>query len=153
MSSLNASTAGWRLLLMWLVVTMSGGCSQSPAEEVITANVTSLAEAIRSKDANSALELLHDNFVSEKGHNKDWVKRTLLLHTLRHDSTQVVLSNISVELKDPATATADFHALATGGKGLIPDQGGAYRLHTEWRKDGNDWLLIHAKWKKALAPQ
>lgn len=149
----NTSAVRYRLLLIWLLATLCSGCSQSPAEEVITANVNALAEAIRSKKADAAVALFHDNFVSEKGHNKDWVKRTLLLHTLRHDSIQIVLTNIKVELKDPATATADFHALATGGKGLIPDQGGAYRLHTEWRKDGSDWLLIHAKWKKALAPQ
>lgn len=139
------------LLLMFWQASLLSGCSQSPTEDVVKANINSLAEAIRSKDADTALEVFHDNFVSDKGHNKDWVKRTLLLYTLRHDKIQLVLSNISVTVADPATASAEFHVLATGGRGLIPDQGGAYRVYTEWRQDGGDWLLVYAKWKKALA--
>lgn len=139
----------WFTLLFsgWLLMT---ACSDSPDEEVIKTHVKALAEAIETKNTETAVDFFHDNFVTEKGQDKKWVQRTMLLHTIRHDKIQLVLSNISVEKLDPTTARASFHALATGGKGLIPDQGSAYRIETEWRKEGSDWQLIFAKWKKAL---
>ena len=140
------------LLSMLVMTAFMGGCSESPAEEIIKENVEALAEAIETKQADTALDFFHENFVSEKGQNKEWIKRTLLLHTIRHDQISLILSNISVELVDPGTAKAVFHVLATGGRGIIPDDGGAYRVETEWRNTGGDWQLVFARWKKALEP-
>ncbi|MDX1692248.1 MAG: nuclear transport factor 2 family protein [Ketobacteraceae bacterium] len=139
-----------KLLVCYLILP---GCSQSPDEEVIKANVEALAEAIESKQTDTAVDFFHDNFVTDKGQDKEWIQRTMLLHTIRHDTIQLLLTNISVELLDEATARASFHVIATGGRGLIPEQGQAYRMETEWRKEGSDWALVFAKWKKALDAQ
>lgn len=139
-------------LCRWLVsfaVLLLAGCSDSPVEEVIKTNIDNLAAAIEEKRPDDALDLIHDNFVSEKGQDKQWVKRTLIFHTIRHANIDLLLTNISVEQKDQQTATAEFHAIATGGQGLFPDEGSAYKVTTEWRLDG-DWQLVYAKWKKAL---
>ena len=156
MNRLKTGTALPAVMLLisnLLIASLLGGCSDSPAEEVIKNHVESLAEAIETKQADTALDFFHENFVSEKGQNKEWVKRTMLIHTIRHDEIGLILSNISVELLDPGTARASFHVIATGGRGIIPDDGGAYRVETEWRDDGGDWQLVFAKWKKALQPQ
>ena len=144
--TLKTLWAGALVFASWFMT----GCSESPAEDVIKSHVKALAEAIETKQTESAVDFFHDNFVTEKGQDKQWVQRTMLLHTIRHDKIQLVLSNISVELLDTHTSRAVFHVLATGGRGLIPDQGSAYRMETEWRLEGGDWQLVFAKWKKAL---
>lgn len=141
----------WLPALLAVVILLQG-CSDTPAQEQIKAHINQLADAIETKQPDEALALIHENFVSEKGQDKKWVKRTLLIHTIRHDKIQLVLSNIHVELKDPQTALATFHVIATGGKGLIPDQGSAYKMHTEWRTDSGDWRLVYTKWDKLMQP-
>lgn len=44
-------------------------------------------------------------------------------------------------------AVASFRALATGGTGLLPDEGRFWRVETGWRRDGDDWMLISAEWE------
>ena len=139
-------------LLLSALLLINGGCGDSPAEQVVKENISELATAIENKKTSQAVDFFHENFVTEKGQDKQWVERTMLLHTIRHANIQLLLSNISVELLDATTARASFHVIATGGQGLIPDEGSAYRMETEWREKGGDWYLVFAKWKKALGP-
>lgn len=132
-----------------LALVLTGGCSQTPTEEAIRNNLEALETRIEEKKTAGALELFHSNFNTAKNFDKDWVKRTLLFHQVRHQNIEIVVTNVVVEPKDDYTAIARFNAVATGGQGLIPDQGALYKIETEWRKEGSDWLLIYAKWERS----
>ena len=124
------------------------GCSESPKEQIIRENLEKLEAAIEDKEPIKALGFIHPNFTSDKGADREWIKRTMALYSLRHDQINIIISNVLISAKDPHTMLAEFHALTTGGKGLLPEQGGLYQVHTQWRKEDGDWKLVYAKWKR-----
>lgn len=141
-----------KCLAFFLMATLSvGGCSKSPTEDIIQKNIEAIETHIEKKQTGDSLALFHDNFNSSKGYDKNWVKRTLLLHQMRHQNIEIVISNVEVIVKDEYTAYANLHALATGGQGLLPTQGAIYKVETEWRNEDGDWLLVHSQWEKSLA--
>lgn len=139
-------------VLLSLVLVLIYGCEKPPIEQELEKNILELEQAIEDKDPSAVLDHIHKDFIGEKGQDKKWVQRTLAFHTLRNHQIEIVISNIKITVKDPHTAIGSFNALATGGHGLLPERGAIYQVELEWRKEGGDWKIVYAKWKKNLAP-
>lgn len=124
------------------------GCEDpSQPEHMITDNITRLEEGIENKDADQVLDLLHDNFGTQSGDDKLWVKRVLALYMLKYNNIEIVTSNMTVEINSD-NATANFSVLVTGGEGLLPEQGALYKVEMDWRIQDKKWLLIYTNWSQ-----
>ena len=134
----------WYVLLCLLPLACSD--SRTP-EHIIIQNLEHLESGIEEKDPDQVLDPLHPNFGTRSGHDRLWIKRTLAFYMLKHTNIEIVASALAIEM-EADVAHARFNALVTGGEGLIPQQGAVYQVHTEWRLEGTDWLLVFADWER-----
>lgn len=122
--------------------------SPPPDEERIRARIASMQAALEEGSARTFMAPVADDFSAATG-NLDRRSARLLLRRemLAHEKLNARLFDLEIELQGEDRATATMHAVTTGGSGLIPDTGRWYRVTTGWRRDGDDWMLISARWE------
>lgn len=137
----------WFLVVLLLVMLL--GCSEpESAEAMVATKIEQIQQGIESKSADDVLDNIYDQFGTAKGQDKQWIKRTLAFYMLRHQAINTVITSIQVEVESIDSAKAQFNALLTGGEGLIPQRGALYRVQTDWRIEGGEWVLVYADWEK-----
>ncbi|MFZ5600936.1 MAG: hypothetical protein ACOY7J_00660 [Pseudomonadota bacterium] len=131
------------LRLLALLVVLCGlmaACSKNPDEARLLQRLDALETALQEKQADAVLDLLTDRFTTGRGETRDDVKRLLLLHFFRNRNIGVVRSQTDVTLDeaDPVQASIHFHALVTGGEGLLPERGRQFRVESHWLFEKGD---------------
>lgn len=110
-----------------------------------------MTAAIEGGDIEDFMDPVADDFLAGDGRID---RRALGLlarrERLARSSVRVRRFDTEVEIVRPGRATATFRALATGGTGLLPDEGQLWRVETGWRLDDDRWRLIAARWEPAL---
>lgn len=66
---------------------------------------------------------------------------------LAREAIGITRLDTRVRIIGDTRAVASFRALATGGSGLLPDEGRFWTVETGWRRDGDEWMLISAEWE------
>lgn len=146
----------WGLALLMpapLILALSlSGCSTPPDEQLITSHIEAIAANIMQKKRDATLENISDSFSGKHMNTKKDVQRMLMLSFLKYKQISIILTNIRVTIDNIYTdqAEATFNAIATSSAGLIPDEGQAYRVTTQWEKIDDDWFLRKATWKRAF---
>ncbi len=128
------------------------GCGEAPDHETrILQHIERMIEAIESGDIGDFMAPIADDFLAADGRID---RRALALmarrERLARDAVRVRRVDTRVELVGEQRARASFNALATGGSGLLPDEGRLWRVETGWRLDAGRWRLISARWEPAL---
>ena len=77
-------------------------------------------------------------------------QRFMIMQWNQHNRLHAQLFPIEVRELGPGMASAEFNALITGGRGLIPDSGQIYSIRTRWIEDDGEWLLVSADWEHAI---
>lgn len=142
-------------LLVALLVALCGclvACSENPDETRLLQRLDALETALQEKQADTALDLLTDRFSTGRGETRDDIRRLLLLHFFRNRNIGVVRSQTEVTLDeaDSGQASIRFHALVTGGEGLLPDRGRQFRVESHWLFEEGDWYLDRLEWQPLL---
>jgi hypothetical protein len=136
------------IVLLLLALT---ACSRPPAEEQIRNTLDEMSEAIAQGDVSAFLDPVAEDFAGDTWQLDKRGARLLLMREMRaHEQLRARLIDIQIELASADRATATFQAVLTGGTGLLPDDGGWYRVETGWRLDGADWTLINAQWERVI---
>src|SRR6056297_182328 len=121
------------LLILFLV---SACGAPPPAEQQILDTLAGMESALEAGDVGAFLDPIADDFIAE---NRALDRRALALLVRRErmarDRIAVTRVEPSVELHGETRATARFRALATGGTGLLPDEGQLWAIETGWRLD------------------
>ncbi|MFW5816118.1 MAG: hypothetical protein ACOCVP_04610 [Wenzhouxiangella sp.] len=126
-----------------------GGCARAPVEEQIRHKLQAMATAVEEGEVRDFMAPLADDFAADTWQLDRRGARLLLNRELRaRERIRVRLLDIEVEPASEQRASARFHAVLTGGSGLIPSEGSWYRVSTGWRLDGSDWVLINASWER-----
>jgi len=134
-----------------LVLSLLVACSRPPAEEQIRAKLADMTEAVDEGDVSAFLAPIADDFAGDTWQLDRRGARLLLMRELRaHEQLRARLVDVQIEFPATDRATASFQAVLTGGSGLLPDDGGWYRVETGWRLDGSDWTLINAGWERVI---
>lgn len=138
--------------LFCLAVTLAA-CGPAPDDEAqIERTLATMIEALEQGDVSDFMALVADDFVAVNG-RLDRRSLGLLVRRerLARDAISVQRLDTRIEVfvheGSSARAVASFRALATGGTGLLPDEGRFWSVETGWRRDGDDWRLISAEWK------
>src|SRR6056297_81835 len=111
-----------------------------------------MIEALEQGDVSDFMAPVADDFIAVNGRLD---RRALGLlarrERLAREAVSIQRLDTRIEIFAPdggaARAIASFRALATGGTGLLPDEGRFWRVETGWRRDGDDWMLISAEWE------
>jgi len=139
---------GARFAAMILGALMLAACApEPPSEEQIRHQISAMQAALAEGDAGDFMAPVAEDFTAAS-RNLDRRAARLLLRRemLAHQQLKARLFDIEVELQGSDRATATLHVVTTGGSGLIPDTGAWYRVTTGWRLDGDEWMLISARW-------
>jgi len=141
----------WALTLLTFALSLSG-CSTPPDEQLISSHIEAIAANIKQKKLDATLDKISDSYSGKHMNSKKDVKRMLMLSFLKYKHISIILTNIRVTVDNIYTnqAEATFNAIATSSTGLIPDEGQAYRVTTQWEKIDDDWFLRKATWKRAF---
>ena len=125
-----------------------GACHRTPDEQQVRQAIADAAVAARGNDTDGVLAAVSDDFTGNDGEfDRHALRQMLVLRTLRHDSTGVLIGPVSIE-RQGDRLIAGFTLTLTGGKAgsLLPDQADVYRMTTAWRRDGGHWRCYSANW-------
>lgn len=149
--AIKGSIAGLPLALV-MVMVMLVACGSAPEpEQQIRHRLASMIEALEEGDVGEFMDPIADDFVAgDRALDRRALGLLVRRERMARDSIRVRRVNTRVELHGEQRATATFQALATGGSGLIPDEGRMWDIETGWRLDGDDWMLISASWSRGI---
>ncbi|MBY6203305.1 hypothetical protein [Halomonas denitrificans] len=132
---------------------LATGCgSPPPAEERIFAIIGEMEVALERGEVDDFMDPVADDFIAgNRGLDRRMLGLLVRRERMARERIAVSRFDTDVVLRGEDRATATFTALATGGSGLLPDEGRLWRIDTGWRLDDGDWRLIHAEWRPAGA--
>ena len=135
----------WLATLIMLLV----GCAPEVDDQAqILETIDAMTEAVERGDVDDFMTPVADDFAAANGRlDRRALGLLVRRERLARDSIRVRRVDTDVELVGEARAVASFRALATGGSGLLPDEGRLWQVETGWRRDGDDWELISAEWE------
>jgi ketosteroid isomerase-like protein len=140
-----------RPLLSLVALLVLAGCARPAAEEQIRRTLQDMAQAAGEGDVGAFMAPVADDFAADTWQLDQRGARLLLIRETRaRERIRVRLLDIEIEPASADRASARFHAVLTGGSGLVPDEGSWYRVTTGWRRDGADWELINASWDRVV---
>ncbi len=135
----------------WLaaMLLLLAGCGPELDDETrILRTLDAMTEAVEQGDVDDFMTPVADDFVAVNGRlDRRALGLLVRRERLARDSIRVRRVDTQVELVGDSRAVASFRALATGGSGLLPDEGRFWRVETGWRREGDDWTLISAEWE------
>ena len=124
-------------------------CSRPPPEEALRTTIAAMEAAAEARDADALEAFLAEDFVGPGGMDRDRFRRTAALLWLRSRTIGVTLGPLDVQVAGEH-ARVEFTAATRGGEGLLPDNANVYSVHTAWRLEDGDWVLISADWEPTL---
>ena len=143
-----ANEAGRGAGLAALVLLLCGCGPELDDEARILHIIDAMTEAVEQGDVANFMAPVADDFVAVNGRlDRRALGLLVRRERLARDSVRVRRVDTEVELVGQSRAVASFRALATGGSGLLPDEGRFWRVETGWRRDGDEWKLISAAWE------
>lgn len=147
-----ASEALRALGLGWLALSLSACGPQLDDKARIEQNLAAMTQALEQGDISDFMAPVADDFVAVNG-RLDRRALGLLVRRERLAREAISIQRLDTRIEIFAgddiapRGVASFRALATGGTGLLPDEGRFWKVETGWRRDGGDWRLISAEWQ------
>ena len=134
-------------LLLVLAMLSSCGGDVSDPEEQVRAWVRAMHEAAEEKERNDIVAGISPAYIDARGNSRDDIDKLLRVYFFRQN-TVTLLSNIDEVKVIGGTAAEVSIAVGMAGTnnsalGISAD---AYRFELELELDGDDWLLISARW-------
>ena len=123
------------------------GDPPTPPEEAVRAWVKQGAELAAAKDRKGLVKMISSTYADARGNTRDDIDKLFRFYFLRQH--KVALLTRIEELTVHGDSAADF-VLAVGMAGTHDGALGfgaeAYRFEMELERDGDNWLLIAARW-------
>jgi len=132
-----------------LVLLLVAACGEDLGDETRIRNaIEGMTEAIERGNVQAFMAPVADDFAAVNGGlDRRGLGLLVRRERLAREAIRVRRGDTEVELVGNARARASFRVLATGGSGLLPDEGRLWRVETGWRKDQGEWKLISAEWE------
>ena len=142
------------LLLLWAVVLLQA-CSAGgeSAEDQIREFIESGVAAAEERSSGDLGDMIHGNYLDQKGYNKKRLTALLRAYFFRHKNIHLFTRIDEIELLGDNQAQVSLHVAMAGSAISDIDAISAlrarlYRFELRLVKD-DDWLLQHAGWAPA----
>lgn len=143
-----ANSAVRMLTSTGLALALAGCGTELDDEAAIIQTIDAMTEAIEQGDVSAFMAPVAEDFVAINGRlDRRALGLLVRRERLARDAIRIRRADAEIEFFGESRATATFRALATGGSGLLPDEGRFWRIETGWRRDGGDWKLVSAEWE------
>ena len=131
-----------------LAMLLLPSCGDEPTvEQQIIGVITEMEQLAEAGKRGAFMDKVAGDFSGQLGVlTRDEFRRFMIMQWNQNLKLHAQLFPIRVRKLGPGMAAADFRALITGGRGLIPERGQLYQIETTWMADGDDWLLVSANW-------
>ncbi|MEX0916048.1 MAG: nuclear transport factor 2 family protein [Wenzhouxiangellaceae bacterium] len=132
-----------------VLIVMLAGCGAELDDETrIRQILDDMIEALEQGDVGDFMAPVAEDFVAVNGRlDRRALGLLVRRERLARDAIRVRRVDTEIELVGDSRARVSFRALATGGSGLLPDEGRLWRVETGWRRDDGEWKLISAEWE------
>ncbi len=141
------SITGYVCLGIAQVMVFGCGRSVSDPQAELETWVAEAEAAAEAKDRRALLNKIAANYADARGNDRDELGNMFRMLMLRQQSIAILTKIDAIELLDESAANV---ALTVGMAGtnnrLLGLSADAYRFELELEKDGDDWLLIGARW-------
>lgn len=143
-----ANSSAPRLLIAGIICAWLTSCGSPTApEEAVRSWVQQGQDAAEEKNRRALVAMISPAYADTRGNSRDEIENMIRWYFLRQN--QVALFTRIEELRVVGDSAADL-VLAVGMTGTNDSALGlsadAYRFEMELERDGDDWLLIAARW-------
>lgn len=139
-----------RIFVSIIVVGMLAGCHRTPDDEQVRKAVAASESAAEAGHAGDTVQVLSDDFDGNAGQlDKRALENLVRAAAFRGRKIHALMGPVSVERRGERMV-ATFTVTLAAASGWLPDDAGAYRVETGWRKEGGEWRCFTATWSKAL---
>lgn len=132
--------------LLVLLASACGGPQDGP-EEAIRAWVDAGHKAAEAKDRSSLLDMISPAYTDWRGNSREDVGNILRFYFLRQDKVVLITHVDELDvIGDSAAELVLQVGMAGSDDNALGFSADAYRFEMELVRDGDDWLLIAARW-------
>ncbi len=129
-----------------LLLGSCGGPVPEP-EEQLRQWVDTAQAAAETKERGEMLDLISPAYADGRGFDRDDIGDLLRVYFFRQDSVMLLTSIDEIRLHGDSAAEIDLTVGMTGrNDGVLGFSADAYNFQLELELDGDDWLLIAARW-------
>ena len=141
--------AAGRLLLALLACCTLAACGgeRSTPEEEVRAWVWQGHELAESKDRRALVDMIAPTYADARGNSRDDIENMFRAVFLRQKKVALItrIDAVQVHADTAAEVTLDVGMAGTDDN-VLGFSADAYQFEMELEKDGDDWLLISARW-------
>lgn len=139
-----------RIFLVAIVAFRLAGCHRTADEVQVREAIAASVSAAEAGHARDAVDALSDGFDGNVGQlDKRGLANLVRASALRGQKIHALTGPVLVERRGERMI-ATFTVTLAAGSGLLPDDAGAYRVESGWRKEGGEWRCFTATWSRAL---
>jgi len=135
------------LSLVCLALQSGCGGPEVGPEEQLRQWVSTGQQAAESRDRSDLLDLISPAYVDARGFDRDDIGDRLRVYFLRQRSIKLLTSIEEIQIFGDSAAEIELTvAMAGKNDSIFGFSADAYRFQLELERDGDDWLLISARW-------
>ena len=142
-------TLAQRNFVVWLALVVIAGCSSgtSTPEDELREWLEAAELATEERDRRALMSMVSDRYADGRGNDATKLGQMVRAYMLRQQSISLLTKIESITLSGDSAAdmsvTVGMAGTNNGALGLSAD---AYRFELELEHDGDEWLLIGARW-------
>ena len=135
-----------------LIVVLCGAlsaCGDPPSspEESIRAWVAQGQQYAEEKDRNGLVDMISPAYADARGNERNDIENMFRLYFLRQHSIELLTSVEAIEVFGETAAQLNLTVgMAGTNDGVLGFSANAYNFEMELVREGDDWLLISARW-------
>lgn len=128
------------------ILAACGGADEGP-EAAIRAWVATGQQAAESKDRGALMDMVAAEYADSRGNNRDDIENLLRFYFLRQQKVALITRIDELELFGETAAEVTLQVgMAGTNDNVLGFSADAYQIEMELVREGDDWLLIHARW-------
>ena len=134
-------------LLLVLAMLSSCGGDVSDPEEQVRAWVRAMHEAAEEKERNDIVAGISPAYIDARGNSRDDIDKLLRVYFFRQNTVTLLSTVDEVNVIGGTAAEVSITVgMAGTNNSALGISADAYRFELELELDGDDWLLISARW-------
>lgn len=137
------------LLAAALVLNALAGCGDPPSspEQAVRLWVEHGQSAAEEKDRRALVDMISPSYSDGRGYGRDDIENLFRVYFLRQHKVALLTRIDDIRVYDGSAAELVLDVgMAGTNDGVLGFSADAYRFEMELENDGDDWLLISARW-------
>lgn len=144
---MNGLTRTLCTVVVTLAALVACGEPASEPEAELRAWVATGIESAENKQRRDLMSMVSSAYADARGKEKSDIENMLRVYFLRQHSIALLPKINEITIYDDTAASVDLTVgLAGTNDGVLGFSADAYRFELELEKDGDEWVLISARW-------